>query len=165
MNYSKTFNVDFRKLALLLTPIFWRKVLYLDYVYSFIEPIKRLHYDFTNFRAASIYKIKHNGQVIILEKVLNDAFDAIPRRIYISDSSQNDPIYLYTTAENKPVYFGENYLYDFSAFQSVDTDFIVYFPVSMKPFNSFDLINFENKIKGLINYYKLASKRYVIRYI
>lgn len=165
MDYNKILNVDFRKLSVLLTPIFWRKRAFVEYIYCFIEPIKVLNDEFKKFRTNSIYKIVHNGQVMILEKVLNDAFDQELRRIYITDSVQNDPLYLYSIPENKPVYLGTQYLYDFSSFENTNYEFIVNFPIAIKPVNPFDLLNFENRIKALVNYYKLASKRYIIKWI
>lgn len=164
MDYNKILNVDFRKLSILLTPIFWRKSIFVGFIYCLVEPQRRLNEDFKKFREKSIYKIVHNGQVILLEKALNDTFDKELRRIYITDSSQSDPVYLYSTAEQKPVYLGTQYLYDFSSFNQSEFEFIVNFPLELKPVNPFDLLNFENRIKALVNYYKLASKRYVIKW-
>ena len=165
MNYNRIFNVNFSKLAVLLTPIFWRKAIFMNFIYCFIEPIKVIHNEFKVFRKNSIYKIVHNGQVMILEKVLNDAFDNTLRRIYITDSLIKDPLYIYSTPEQKPVYLGSEFLYDFSVFNDIGTDFNVIFPISLKPVTAFDLLNSENRIKALINYYKLASKRYKIQWI
>lgn len=137
----------------------------MNFIYCFIEPIKVIHNEFKVFRKNSIYKIVHNGQVMILEKVLNDAFDNTLRRIYITDSLIKDPLYIYSTPEQKPVYLGSEFLYDFSVFNDIGTDFNVIFPISLKPVTAFDLLNSENRIKALINYYKLASKRYKIQWI
>ncbi|QHB38506.1 hypothetical protein lotta81_gp048 [Flavobacterium phage vB_FspM_lotta8-1] len=165
MNYSKVFNIDFQKLSLLLTPIFWRKLAFVSYVYCFIEPLNVLHNEFKIFRKKSIYKIVHNGQVMLLEKVLNDAYDPEERRIYITDSIINDPLHIYTEIEARPVYLDTQYLYTFEVFNETEIDFYVVFPIELKPISPFDLLNFENIIKALINYYKLASKRYKILWI
>lgn len=165
MNYNKIFNIDFRKLALLLTPIFWRFTIMADWIYTFIEPISTIHVDFMKFREKQIYKVVHNGQVILLEKVLNDAFDDASRRIFISELPVFDPLYIYTTAENKPVFLGLQYLYPTQAPEIIDVDFILNFPIAIKPNNPTALINFENRIKALTNYYKLASKRFKILWI
>lgn len=165
MNYNNIFNVDFRKLSLLLTPIFWRKAAFVAYIYCLVEPVKVLHDEFKIFRKKSIYKIVHNGQVMLFEKVLNDAYDDPQRRIYITDSIINDPLYIYSIPEQRPVYLGTGYLYDFSVFNDVGVDFYVVFPIALKPVSPFDILNFENRIKALINYYKLASKRYKIIWI
>lgn len=152
-------------MALLLTPIFWRFAVFIDWIYTFIEPISKLHFDFLKFREKQVYKVVHNGQVIVLEKVLNDAFDEANRRIFISELPVFDPLYLYTTAENKPVNIGVQYLYPRQAPEVIDVDFILNFPLALKPNNSIALINFENRIKALTNYYKLASKRFKIQWI
>ena len=165
MNYNRIFNIDFRKLALLLTPIFWRFTRFVEFIYTFIEPIVLLHKDFLIFRDKEIYKVVHNGQVITLEKVMNDAFDPEQRRIFISEEAIFDPLYIYTTAENKPLFLGTEFLYSAPTNNAINTDFIINFPIGLKPNNPIALLNFENRIKALTNYYKLASKRYKILWI
>jgi hypothetical protein len=165
VNYKKIFSIDFSKLALLLTPIFWRSNIMIDWINSFIEPIAIIHKEFIKYREKQIYKVVHNGQVILLEKVLNDAFDSSERRVFISELPVFDPLYIYTTAENKPVFIGSQYLYPIQPPEIIDVDFILNFPVLIKPNNPIALINFENKIKALTNYYKIASKRFKILWI
>lgn len=179
VRYNRIFNIDFDKLTLLLTPIFWRKITFVSYVRALVDPVHILYNDFLVFRRKSIYKIVHNGQVGLLEKVLNDAFDpadpsldaADTRRIYITDSLIKDPTYIYTTAEARPVYIFPAaadrpvYLYPFSVFDDTGFDFYVIFPLALRPMNPFDIMNLENRIKALVNYYKLASKRYKILWI
>ena len=148
-----------------MTPIFWRVTKFVDFIYIFIEPVVVLHNDFLIFRNKEIYKVVHNGQVITLEKVLNDAFDPQQRQIFISEEMIFDPLYIYTKAENKPVFLGSEYIYTTQKSNAISTDFIINFPVNLKPNNSLALLNFENRIKALTNYYKLASKRYIILWI
>jgi hypothetical protein len=165
VDYKKPLTVDIQKLALLLTPVFWRRTTFIEFIYCLVDPIKKLNSEFISFREKSIYKIVHNGQVILLEKVLNDAFDKFDRRIYITDSVQNEPLYLHSTQEQRPVYIGEKTLFNFGSFDAANYEFIVIMPVELKPVFLFDLLNFENRIKTSVNYYKLASKRYVIQWI
>ena len=164
MNFNRIYNVDFNRLVLLLTPVFWRKRKFIDFLSALIAPVINLKFDFDIFRRQSIYKVVHNGQVGLLEKVLNDAFDVEQRRIYIIDSVDVDPLYIYTNPEARPVYIGTQYVYDNSSFNDADFDFLVIVPISLKPSAPLDITNFENKMKALVNYYKLASKRYKIVY-
>lgn len=165
MNYNKLFNISFEKLALLLTPVFWRKITFVDWLYCLIEPVRILFGEFLTFRKKAIYDIVHTGQVILLEKVLNDAYDPNERRIYITDSLQYDPTYIYRQIEEKLVYLNNPvYLYTFDSFKAADVDFLVIFPKEIKPVSPIELSNLENRAKAKINSYKLASKTYAIKW-
>ncbi len=164
-NYSNIYNIDFRKLVDLLTPPFLRKPTFIDWIETLIKPIEDVNISFNKFRKASIHKVTHNGQVCYLQKTLNDSFDKFSRRIYIRDVFYVENVYIYPQIDNKPVYIHETqptYIYDDDAFNLPDYEFIVYMPIELKPAANKDLINLETQIKSLVNYYKLASKRYII---
>lgn len=167
-NYSNIYNINFRKLGDLLTPPPLRKPVFIDWIETFLKPLEEVNVLFKKFRKNSIYKVTHNGQVCYLQKVLNDAFDRFPRRIYITDVFYIENLYIYPENDNKPVYINETqpvYIYDDAAFDIPDYEFIVHMPIELKPAAEIDLINLEIQIKSLVNYYKLASKRYVIQWI
>jgi len=170
VNYSNIYNIDFRKFANLLIPPFLRKVVLIDWLVTLLNPVEDVNYKFKKFRDSSIYKVTHNGQVVYLQKVLNDYFDNLDRRIYIVDSlvipptwvypvNENLPVYIYPENENKPVY-----IYDDSIFIDSGIDFVVILPLDIKPTNATDLNTLEIYMKSLINYYKLASKRYKLEW-
>ena len=171
MSYFNNYEINFNVLANLLTPPFLRKPKLIDWLITLLKPLEETNYKFKAFRRQAIYKVTHNGQVVYLQKVLRDAYDNEQRRILIQDAfsidpiwvyPQNDqlPIYIYSEAENKPVY-----LYDNSIFDAGDYDFVVLFPLELKPLTAFETNILEIQIKSLINYYKLASKRYIILWI
>jgi hypothetical protein len=166
VNYSKIYNIDFRELANLLTPPFLRKLKFIDFLEALLKPLEEVNFDFKIFRNKAIYKVTHNGQTVYLQAVLNDSYDNGLRRIYIDDVPIYDPLYIYPEANEKPVYIGKPYLYtaaealNFSGF-----DFLVFVPVEYKPFEEKELEIFLTQIRSLINYYKLASKRYDIIFI
>ncbi len=166
MNYSKIYNIDFRSLANLLTPPFLRKKTFIDWLSCLLHPLSFVNYNLNIFRKESIYKVTHNGQVVYLQKVLNDKYDNELRRIRIQDSFIYDPTWVYPEIRELPVYvYDENnpvYIYDESAFDTAETDFVAIFPNEIKPVNEIDLNILEIQIKSLINYYKLAGKRYLI---
>ena len=142
----------------------------IDWLSVLLKPLEDVNILFKKFREESIYKVTHNGQVFSLQKVLNDAFDNELRRIVIEDAFFVDPLYIYPEADNKPVYIYEEtetpvYIYDGTVFLNLDVEFVVIFPIELKPFNQDDLNKIETRIKGLVNYYKLASKRYIIQWI
>lgn len=168
MNYSNIYNINFRKLGDLLTPPFLRKAALIDWIECLLKPLEEVNVNFKIFRKASIYKVTHNGQVVYLQKVLNDYFDKEERRIYIKDVFYRNPLYIYPETDEKPVYIYDNepvYVYDDNDFNLPDYEFVVYIPIALKPVNDIDIINIEIQIKSLVNYYKLASKRYLIKWI
>lgn len=150
------YEVDYKRLAILLLPPFLRKPRNVAYVQALLSPIDEVHYGWKQKRQRDWYKIQHNGQVCKLRKVLNDAFDPSERRIYITDGNSFPRKYIYTRAENKPVFLGKLFIYRHAEYEGTGSDFIVFAPP--------DIIAAQtNEMKALIEFYKLASKRYQIR--
>lgn len=172
MNYSNIYTIHFRELVNILTPPFLRKIRYVDFLEALLKPLEEINYSLKVARKDAIYKVTHNGQVVYLEAVLNDSYDQSLRRIYIDDFPIFDPLYIYPEADERPVYIyadsEENpvYLYpEGSGYQGAPFDFVVHVPVEYRPLNAFELELFLTQMRGLINYYKLASKRYTIVWI
>ena len=123
-----------------------------------------------HFRAESLYKLNHNSQIIYLEKVLNDAFDAETRKIYINNAQINEPVWFYEIADNKPVFFYEIadnkpvYFREESELVGDGIDFTVFVPIQLKPLQTQQLDDFLNQMRALIDYYKLYSKNYQIQF-
>lgn len=168
MNYN---NIDFRALATKLSPPKLRQLRLIDWLVSLLKPLEEVNFLFKNFRKQAIYKVVHNGQVVYLEKVLNDRYDNSLRRIYITDAFEFDPTYIYPEDEELPVYiYPENedqprYIYPESVFGESNVDFIVFVPLDLQPSNPTTLNNFLIQMRSLINFYKLASRRYSIQWI
>lgn len=85
MNYSKIYDIDFRELANLLTPPMLRRRRHIDWIETLLKPLEQVNFSLKKYRKDAIYKVTHNGQVVYLEKVLNDSFDPELRRIKIDD--------------------------------------------------------------------------------
>jgi len=150
------YKVNWNKLVILLLPTFLRKPVLVGYLQALVSPIATIHYNWLQKREADWYKINHTGQVCYLQKVLNDALDVADRRIYIGEGNSFPRKYIYTRAENKPQFLGKMFIYRNSEYTNTGADFIVFVPNEI----------IETKIhelKYLIEYYKLASKRYQIR--
>lgn len=167
MIYNNIYKINFRNLANYLTPPFLRKQRFIDWMDVLLKPVEEVNYSFKLFRKQAIYKVTHNGQVVFLQKVLRDAFDRELRRILIVDSLSFDPVWVYPTADDLPVYIGDasspRFLYNGSSvFADQDYDFIILMPAELKPSDPDDLNISELQIKSLTNYYKLASKRFLI---
>lgn len=150
------FEIDFRKLVLLLIPTFLRRPRLVAYLQALITPIANLHIDWKKKRLDDWYKINHTGQVCYLQKALNDRFDVSNRQIYITDGNSFPRKYIYTNAEKKPVFLGKIFIYQNGEYSNTGVDFIVHVPKRV-------LRTQLNEVKALINFYKLASKRFSIQ--
>lgn len=149
----KLFDIDIRKLGVLLLPTFLRKHKWIAWVRTLLTPIDSLHSDFLKKRNEDLYKLEHNGQVCYLRDALNDKFDKELRRIEIGDGFRYGKQYIFTQAENKPVYLGKIYIRPRDEYKG-GADFIVIVPN--------ELLTRELEIKALVDYYRLAGKKYKI---
>lgn len=148
------YNLDINKLTALLTPTFLRKEKFLARLRALHFPLIKVIDDFNFHRNENLYNLTHNGQVCHLRKVLNDRFDVSARRIKITDGNRYKREYIYTLGEQKPRYLGKMYLRQNTDYSDTGVDFIVLIPRG--------LIYNEYEMKALIEFYKLASKRYKI---
>jgi len=148
------FNVHWKKLAVLLTPTFLRSELMKSWIELLMEGINDIHYQWLQFRKSNIYILAHNSQVCYLRGALNDRFDNEQRRIQIIDGNKYTRKYIYTDEEQKPRFLGIIYIHGDEDYSDTGVDFIVEVPN--------DIIFNINEMKGLIDFYKLASKRYKI---
>ncbi|MDO4224796.1 MAG: hypothetical protein Q4C75_02770 [Bergeyella zoohelcum] len=158
------FNIDINRLVELLTPTFLRKEKHLAWLRALHFPLNELVYIFNQNRKDNLYNLAHNGQVCYLRKVLNDEFDRTERRIKIEDGNRYQRQYIYTDGEQKPYFLAIShkpnaggkimYLHDDANYSDTGVDFIVLVPQNLT-YN-------EYKMKALLDFYKLASKRYKI---
>ena len=148
------FNVQWKKLAVLLTPTFLRSELMKSWIELLMEGINDIHYQWLQFRKSNIYILAHNSQVCYLRGALNDRFDNEQRRIQIIDGNKYTRKYIYTDEKQKPRFLGIIYIHGDEDYSDTGVDFIVQVPN--------DIIFNINEMKGLIDFYKLASKRYKI---
>lgn len=138
---------------------------HLDWVSTLVSPVQTLNNALVSFSTSIYYKLHITGQVIYLEHYLNDLYDADERRIFISDDNLNFPPYLYRTSDNIPV--GEELLlYPDSnpiiLYNQIDYfgqgQFIVNVPAALPV-----TLEFENRIRAAVNYYKQAGVTYKVQ--
>lgn len=146
------YNLNINRLTELLTPTFLRKERFLAWLRILNFPLIKVLDDFNFNRNENLYHLANNGQVCYLRKVLNDRFDASQRRIKIADGNRYQRQYIYTRGEQKPRYLGKIYLYDRADYGDTGVDFIVLIPKGLS-YNAYEM-------KALVDFYKLASKRY-----
>lgn len=159
------YDVNFRRLALLLLPTFWRRPLFGAFAFALVTPVSHLHVRFMQYRQRTGYRLRHNGQVCYLRAVLNDEFDPELRRITLSDSDKSDfgtavyrrvarrPLKLPLRADSAGV---KIYRRGFTGAGAVD--FIVGIPAALR--GNID----ESRLSGVVDTYRLASMRYAVLY-
>lgn len=112
----------------------------------------------------TLYKMKHNAQVIYMEKFLNEYLTIeayqpevhqATKKVLIEDFIRPERIFLYGRGEKKPVFLEKKLIYTKARYAKKYKDFVVKIPLSCR----YD----ENALKKEINYYKLAGKDYEIQ--
>ena len=150
------YNLNIDKLLVLLTPTFLRKPKLVAWLRMLATPLHKVLYEFQRACQADLYNLAHNSQVCYLRKALNDEFDDEQRRIRIEDGRQKQRLYIYPRSANKPLYLGEIFLYQRGDYIDGGVDFIVVLPK--------DLTYDKYKLEALVNFYKLAGKRWEINH-
>lgn len=152
------FNIDLKKLALWLIPTWLRQPTMLVIVMAVTWPLRQVYNSFLLFTEAKLYRLSHNGQVCYLEAVLNDAFDATLRRIWIGDFDGKERIFFWQEAERRDVDFSiTQYFWPDSDYADSGVDFTIHLPLDVStgtgqmPY-----------LKSLTDEYKLAGKNYNI---
>lgn len=160
------YDVNIKRLALLLLPTFWRKPLFGALIYAAVSPLQRLHTQFMEWKHSTDYRIQHNGQVCRLRAMLNDQFDPALRRITITDTAANmGVLQVYTREQGRSLLVpdretGRALIVNRRGFAGVNTcDFWINIPAEY--YGTMD----EDRLKALVGIYKLASKRFSINYI
>lgn len=149
----KVFDIDYRRLAILLLPTMMRGKKMSAWLQSAVAPIAVIYSDFTAGRLNALYKLAHNSQVCYLRKALNDAFDPSIRRIRIEEGNRFKRFYIYTRAEKQARYMTA-FLRQTEDYADTGVDFRIITPKGIGEGNY--------QMRALIDFYKLASKRYLI---
>lgn len=149
------YKVNFDKLKLLVLPSMLRKSFIGVLVSLAYDELKKIHEQWLLNKEQRDIKLSHHGQVCYLRKVLNDEFDNVLRRIQIADGNRFIRTYLYSRAEQKPVFLGKLHLHSKTNYADTGVDFIVYVPSEI-------LDTKELRIKARVDYYKQDVKRYEI---
>ncbi|WP_055394732.1 hypothetical protein [Flagellimonas eckloniae] len=163
--YDSIFNIDFNRFVGSLVPIKRRTTKMLHWLVCLVHPIAELHIQFLQYRDRTNYKLEHTAQVFSIEKVLNDTFDTVQRRIVIEDGVYTLPVWFYDRNDDKPVRFDDRAnnqpvrFYDRASLAQFDEDFKVVLP------NGLNLSNPEMiRLKALVDFYKLPDKTYTVSY-
>lgn len=169
------YSIDWNRFILQVLPIDLRNPRLFSYLRALIKPLVYVHFVFIKKRNRDLYRLRHNGQVCYLRAALNDSFDIDQRRIQVIGGRRFNPVYIYTDAEQNERYIytddednrpsGNTYLYDDSVYADTGVDFIVLIPFEVWNLHKVEVGIGEYRfydIEALVNFYKLASKRYTI---
>lgn len=155
------YNVDVYKLGLQLLPLLLRKRVLFAFLCALLSPFHLLAELFKTFRSSSLKRLNVNGQVIYIEKALNETFDLKNGEIYLSDTDNlmGSGSMLYPQPEQSVVIFSgdeSEILYIPSGGDGkANGDYIVNVP-------SFLETELES-IKTIVEYNKPAGRSYVIK--
>ena len=127
----------------------------------FLLPLIFIYTLYKSYRKQAIDKLNINGQVIYIEKVLNDRFFLKNREIYITDIAGKEfylyhrreeqiPSYLHKRSEGAEIKYIQ---------QRGEGNYSVHYMVNIPSF----LSAYEGEIKNLIDYYKPAGRSYVLK--
>lgn len=155
------YSMDINKLIKLLKPSVLQKPRHYAWLKSLLSPLAETHENFKDFRLEFNRKLRYNGQVIVLENLLNNLFNNTDRgilvqtnpsglsQIYLFNKEENQtPNYIYQKAEGKPIYVFQK---DENLQQIWDFEVIV--PDGILTLEQ------ERQIKAITNKYKLDGKR------
>lgn len=161
----KWFEIDYKRLVLLLLPTFLRRPRLYAFLTAMTFGVEELHRQFSRQREANLLRCRRNGQVCYLRALLNDELDPVQRRITLEDASQPGN-WLMIYAENASYQTlirsepgaAVHILYDEAAILENTSFFTVTVPWNAQMEDS------TNRLRSLLNEYKLLSKTYIINY-
>lgn len=155
------YNINWYRYAVQMLTVDLRKIKLAQYVISLIEPIRITYNDFLQFRRQQLYEAEINGQTIKLKRVLNDTFDPVERRIYITNGDYLSPPIFYDNYKNRPVIFYNNgnssnpaFYYNNRLGDRANVNFYVHVPDSV----FFD----KTRVRALVNKYKIFGRTFEI---
>lgn len=155
-------RADITRLALLLIPPVLRKKRFFTLIKILVSPFILLEQDFARYRKEADERMRVNGQVIYIEKAMNDFFLLPEKEICLSEtdlSGMAPETYLFDDSGTETYFYDEEtrsvtYLSDGS--QNESMMIIVNVPLYLQARKD-ELIN-------LIEFYKPAGRRYRIEY-
>lgn len=154
---DKIFEVDFKKVVLNFLPKFFRRKRIFALFDTFTLALRTVYLIFLSKRFEDNKELEITPQVYSLRKVLNDYFDSNERSIRIEDSSTVQRTYIFTSGEKNALYLGKVPLYSSDAFR-FSLGFVVIAPERLNN------VQEEARMSAMINKYKLAGTKYIIKY-
>lgn len=159
------FEIDWDLLIKRLLPTRKRDQWHIDWLLTITKGVRFVYDSFLTFRSDTLRVLSYNSQKLLFEKAINDDCDPAQNRIFIDNavddleesycyflSENQEDAFCYTLAEQP---FSGRYTYFINEYK-FPIDFTIYVPTALQ--------NATEKIKAIANFYKLAGKRYIIKY-
>lgn len=134
---ASIYDINYTRLVKWLVPAPLRDDRLQAWIGALITPVASLYNSFLRYRTAKDYQLRINYQLCYLEQLLNDRYDNILRRIYIDDTIQKPPFYIFQNAELKPKFIrqrSENdpkWIYTSGESGGMLDDFIIFVPMDV----------------------------------
>ena len=159
------YNINIDSIIEKMLPTQKRDVWHIDWLLSAIKGVKTVYDDFLIYRDATLLTLSYNSQKLLFNKAINDSCDSTLKRIFIDNAADDledsycydltegqDDAYAYKLTEET---FLGRYTYQLIEY-NFPIDFTVWIPII--------LTTSTDKVKTIVNFYKLAGKRYKISY-
>lgn len=157
--------ISFTEFAKILVPRFIRQPKTLAWLNALLAPLRSLYSQFYAFKEAVIYDTEHDGSVVSLEKVLNDAFDPSDRGIYILNADVIDTDHYYDVSDDYDYDNEDSYIYDPEVFNNNGIDFTVYVPGELQPETEAEITTLQIQIRAKVDKFKFAGLNYNILWL
>lgn len=154
---DRIFAVDFKKVIVNFLPKLFRRKRIFALIDTHFSGLRTIYLNFLSKRDDDNKELSVTPQVCSLRRILNDYFDAGERLIRVEDANLYERSYIFTEGEQRPLFLGERTIYTADELRS-GTGFVVIVPEALN--NTAETA----RLKAMINKYKLAGTKYIIRY-
>lgn len=154
------YKIDIFKFAFLLLPPPLRKKKMFAFLKVLTLPISYLHDELMKYRDLCDSRLNVNGQVIYIEKALNDYFLLQNKDIYITDNNIEgipETVYLYDE-EDTPTYFYDEDSHNVTYLSDGEVNELLRFIVNVPSY----LEDRIEEIKAIVEYNKPAGRLFDI---
>lgn len=155
------FIIAYNTLVEWLVPRILRNTRLVAFAKLLSTPFVYLYQDLLRYRKARLYELKITPQKCHLQRLLNDRYDFVSRRIFIEDGIDKQSSYLFAHAELKPKYLRKAseqapvWIYTGGESGVYQDDFVIYVPM--------DVVFEEAEMISLVKVYKLVGTKFKIQ--
>lgn len=154
------FKIAFTKLVQWLIPSWLRSNTLVLFILAANKPLLYTYSSFDIYRNAVMYKLAHNGQVVYLQKVLNDAFDRTQRRIRVIDFVVYGKEFVYPDTNLPEIQYIDNVTVEYAYPDDTGLDFTVQVPAALLTVPAQIA-----RVKAKVNEYKMDGKNFYLESI
>lgn len=152
--------INWKRFVVNLLPVKLRTGSVYGLISAMVSGVVHIYNTLLSYNNNVTYKLAHTSQVWSIEDVLNDSFDPSQRRIYLQDAGGEVVTLIHRRTDEEPVIIQPRtdpalLIHNRSAYDGGNFDFIVITPYRYTEADIYAM-------RALVNYYKLAGKRFDI---